>query len=64
MIRWGILGLGNIANKFAEAIQEVDNANLVAIGSLTKNKLNIFGKKFNISEKYRFNTYESLLNCD
>ena len=42
MIRWGILGLGNIANKFAEAIQEVDNANLVAIGSLTKNKLNIF----------------------
>ena len=64
MIRWGILGLGNIANKFAEAIQEVDNANLVAIGSLTKNKLNTFGKKFNISEKYRFNTYESLLNCD
>ena len=54
MIRWGILGLGNIAIKFAEAIQEVDNANLVAIGSLTKNKLNTFGKKFNISEKYRF----------
>ena len=31
MIRWGILGLAKIANKFAEAIQEVDNANLVAI---------------------------------
>ena len=63
MIRWGIIGLGKIANKFAEAIQELDNADLVSIASLTKNKLNTFGKRFNILEKYRFNTYESLLNC-
>ena len=56
MIRWGIIGLGKIANKFAEAIQELDNADLVAIASLTKNRLNTFGKRFNILEKYRFNT--------
>jgi len=64
MVRWGILGLGKIAEKFAEAIQEVENAKLIAISSLAKNKLNIFGKKYNILEKYRFNTYENLLNCN
>ena len=64
MVRWGILGLGKIAEKFAEAIQEVENAELIAISSLENKKLNFFGKKHNIVEKYRFNTYENLLNCD
>ena len=40
MIKWGILGLGNMANKFAEAILEVENAKLVSISSLSKKKLN------------------------
>tara|TARA_X000001036_G_scaffold416843_1_gene434234 strand:- start:1059 stop:2072 length:1014 start_codon:yes stop_codon:yes gene_type:complete len=64
MVRWGILGLGKIAEKFGEAIQEVENAKLIAISSLNDNKLNFFGKKYNILEKYRFNTYENLLNCN
>ena len=34
MIKWGILGLGNMAHKFAEAIQEVENAKLISISSL------------------------------
>ena len=64
MIRWGILGLGKIAEKFGEAIQEVENAKLIAISSFNNSKLNFFGKKYNILEKYRFNTYENLLNCN
>jgi predicted dehydrogenase len=50
MIKWGILGLGRAANSFAEAIIEVENAELVSIASLSKTKLNSFGKKFNIKE--------------
>ncbi len=64
MIKWGILGLGKAAISFAEAIKEVENAKLVSIASLTKKKLNFFGKKFNITENYRFDTYQDLINCD
>lgn len=63
MIKWGILGLGKMAQKFAEAIQEVENAELVSIASLSEKKNELFGKKFNINEELRFNTYEGLINC-
>jgi predicted dehydrogenase len=62
MIKWGILGLGNAASSFAEAIKEVENAKLISIASLSKTKLKSFGKKFNIVENYRFNTYQDLIN--
>ena len=64
MIKWGILGLGRAANSFAEAIIEVENAELVSIASLSKIKLNSFGKKFNIKENNRFNTYLDLINSE
>ena len=38
MIKWGIIGLGNISNKFVNAIKEVDNSKIVAVSSLTKKK--------------------------
>ena len=64
MIKWGILGLGRAANSFAEAIKEVENAELFSIASLSKNKLNSFGKKFNIAENYRFNNYLNLIDSE
>lgn len=64
MINWGIIGLGNIANKFASAIKEVNNAKLLGVSSLTNERLINFGEKYNIEKKYRFNKYENLLKCD
>jgi len=64
MIRWGILGLGRAATSFAEAIKEVENAKIISISSHSKKKLSLFGKKFNIIENYRFNTYQELINCE
>ena len=55
MIKWGILGLGNMALKFAEAIQEVENAKLISISSLSKKKVESFSRKFDIDERYKFN---------
>ena len=37
-INWGVIGLGNIAQKFLESFSEVKNANLVAIASNDKFK--------------------------
>ena len=64
MVRWGILGLGRAAHSFVNAIKEVENAQLAAIASLSKNKILTFGKKFNIDKSLRFESYEDLINCN
>ncbi len=51
-IRWGILGSGSIAAKFAEALGCVDEADLVAVGSRTNEKANAFGDTYRISRRY------------
>lgn len=43
-INWGILGLGNIAKKFADAIEAVEDANLYAVASRDLNKSRKFSK--------------------
>ena len=64
MIKWGIIGLGNMAQKFANSIKETDNAKLVAISSLNSKKLKIFKNNFQIDEKLIFNNYNDLVKCD
>ena len=63
MIKWGIIGLGKMANTFANAIKEVDNACLVAIASKNNSKLESFGTEFNLEKNLRFIDYESLAKC-
>lgn len=58
-IRWGILGAGRIAGKFASDLQFVENAELIAVGSRNQQSADNFGKKFNI--KYCHNSYASLV---
>ena len=38
MIRWGILGLGNIAKRFMQGLAYFDDASLYAIASYTAKK--------------------------
>ena len=45
-INWGIIGLGQIANKFANAFSIIDNAHIKGIASFDKDKLPSFKKKF------------------
>jgi len=61
MIKWGILGLGKMANQFAKAISETDNAKLVGIASLNYKRLSFFSEKYQIKNNYKFNNYEDIL---
>ena len=64
MIKWGVIGLGNMAQKFANSIKETDNAKLIAISSLSSEKLKIFKNNLQIDKKLVFNNYNDLVKCD
>ena len=64
MINWGIIGLGNMANRFASSISEVKNSKLLGIASTSFSRLKSFGDKYNIEKKYRYEHYDEILNCN
>ena len=64
MIKWGIVGLGNMANHFANAIKELDNAKLISVASKSKIKLKKFVKNHNISDDCSFNSYNDLIESN
>ncbi len=57
-IKFGIVGPGNIAHRFANAIKYVENAELVAVASRSQENADKFGDEFNIP--YRFSSYEAM----
>jgi predicted dehydrogenase len=57
-IRWGILGCGRIARKFAADLRLVTDAELTAIASRNKETLELFAKDFPC--KHLHNSYEAL----
>lgn len=59
IIKWGILGCGKIANKFAEGLEVVPDAILEAVASRTEGKAKNFGKIFGVKKTY--NNYEELV---
>ena len=61
-IRWGIVGPGNIARKFAEAIVNVEDAELVAVASRSKETAEEFAQKYNIPNV--FTGYEAMAESD
>lgn len=58
-IRWGILGAGSIARKFATGLAAVSGSELIAIGSRSIDKACGFAKKHNIPKSY--GSYEDML---
>jgi len=59
-IRWGILGPGAIAEKFAEGLSVLPDAELVAIGSRDLNRAKVFADRHGVARTW--GTYESLAN--
>ena len=62
MIRWGIIGLGNMAHKFASSINETNNSKLVGVASLNHDKLMSFKENFRIDDENSHSSYENLIN--
>ena len=61
MIKWGIVGLGNMANIFANAIKEVKNSELISVASQSNYKLDNFAKNFKINSENKFANYIDLI---
>lgn len=59
-IRWGILGPGNIAHRFAEGLSVLPDARLIAVGSRSREKAEKFASRFNIP--HRHGSYVDLAN--
>lgn len=57
-IRWGILGLGNIAHKFTEGLKFVENTVLEGVASSNPERSEEFAKKYKV--KHSFASYEEL----
>src|SRR5471030_1955935 len=60
MIKWGIIGLGNMAKRFAKSLSYTNEGELYAIASKTKNKRDSFYEQYNCDKVYE--DYDELLN--
>ncbi|MCP9200699.1 Gfo/Idh/MocA family oxidoreductase [Gramella sp. GC03-9] len=58
-IKWGIVGLGKIAGKFAEGLKHVENAQLYAVASRDLAKAEEFSEKHN--SEIAYGSYEQLM---
>ncbi len=58
-IRWGILGTGSIARKFAADLALLPDAELAAVGSRSAESAETFGAEFHIPRRHP--TYEALV---
>ncbi len=52
MIKWGILGCGKIADKFARELSYVSNCQLTAVGSRSQKKAKAFAVRHNAQHAY------------
>lgn len=61
-LRFGIVGTGGIAHRFAEAIKNVEEAELVAVASRKQETADAFGDEFSVP--LRFGSYEEMAQSD
>ena len=59
-IRWGILGPGGIAHKFATGLKAIPDTEIVAVGSRDLRRANTFADTFNVP--HRHGSYDELAN--
>lgn len=59
-IRWGILSTGNIAHAFTQALQYLDDAEVIAVGSRSGDRADAFGDRYGIPNRH--DSYASLAN--
>ena len=63
-VQRGIIGPGNIANRFADALKTSFSGELKGIASKNDERRRIFGDKYQVDPTFRFSHYDELLNSD
>lgn len=61
VINWGVIGLGKIARKFAEDLQRLPDARLLAVASTSPERAQAFAAEF--GAPYAFGAYEEIATC-
>ncbi|MBA4318772.1 MAG: gfo/Idh/MocA family oxidoreductase [Flavobacterium sp.] len=59
-IKWGIIGLGNIAHQFAKDLMLVEEADLVGVASRNLEKAQEFAEKYDCKKAY--DSYDAIIN--
>lgn len=59
-IKWGIIGPGNIAHKFADALSTLKDGQLVSVASRSKEKAEGFGKEYRVLKDKCYGSYEEM----
>jgi predicted dehydrogenase len=59
-IKWGIIGLGNIAHQFAKDLMLVEEAELVAVASRNLGKATAFATNYDCKKAY--DSYDAIIN--
>ncbi|MCA9836288.1 MAG: Gfo/Idh/MocA family oxidoreductase [Trueperaceae bacterium] len=59
IFRWGILGAGSIAHKFAKGLNDLPDTELYAVGSRSQAKADAFADVYQIPQRY--DSYEALV---
>ena len=63
-MNWGIIGLGNMAKKFAVSIKTLDNTKLVGVCSSSFFQRKKFGYRYGVKSKYQFSNSKDFFKCD
>ena len=58
-VRYGIIGLGTIANKFADAVSRIDSAELICVAARDQSRADAFAGKYRV--KKAFGSYSRLI---
>ncbi len=58
VFRWGIIGPGSIAHKFATGLRALDDAQIVAVGSRSQDRADAFADTYDVSNRHA--SYEAL----
>ena len=61
VVKWGIIGLGDIANSHLNSFKNLNNCKLKGIASKNFQNLTNFKENLNIEDKFCFNNYEDLI---
>lgn len=61
MKNFAIIGLGNIANKFASCLVEMEDAQLIAVASRSREKSLLFGEKYGVDQNKCYDDYQRVI---